>query len=131
MSFASNKTQILAFVDTPCRIKLSNFGHMISRGLEVYPVSLKQGGLVKTIVASLRVGQLRGPLGLRKFVILCHDFFGSDSKPMELQNSSQLIVDSWFIFVLISFCNCLWWIWCKDLCVIVQPPKPTFFFDEI
>ena len=48
-----------------------------------------------------------GPLGLRKFVILRHDFFGSDSRLMELQNFSQLIVDSWFIFVLISFCNLL------------------------
>ena len=45
-----------------------------------------------------------GP-GLRKFVILRHDSFGSDSKPMELQIFSQLIVDSWFILVLISFCN--------------------------
>ena len=32
-------------------------------------------------------------------------FFWSDSKLMELQNFSQLIVDSWFILVLISFCN--------------------------
>ena len=28
------------------------------------------------------------------FVILRHDFFGSDSKLMEVQNFSQLIVDS-------------------------------------
>ena len=48
---------------------------------------------------------LRGPLGLRKFVILRHDFFRSDSKLTELQNFSKLIVDSWFILVLISFCN--------------------------
>ena len=48
---------------------------------------------------------LRGPLGLRKFVILRHDFFGSDSKLMELHNFSQLIADFWFILVLISFCN--------------------------
>ena len=35
-------------------------------------------------------------------------FFLSDSKLMELQNFSQLIiVDSWFILVLISFCNLL------------------------
>ena len=34
-------------------------------------------------------------------------FFGSDSKLMELQNFSQLIVDSWFNLVLISFCNLL------------------------
>ena len=30
---------------------------------------------------------------MRKFVILRHDFFGSDSKVMELQNFSKLIVD--------------------------------------
>ena len=41
---------------------------------------------------------LRGPFCLRKFVILRHNFFGSDSKLMELQNFSQLIVNSWFIF---------------------------------
>ena len=41
---------------------------------------------------------------LRKFVIIGHDFFGSDSKLMKLQNFSQLIVDSWYILVLISFC---------------------------
>ena len=35
-----------------------------------------------------------GPFGLRKFVILRHDFFGSDSKLMESRNFSQLIVDS-------------------------------------
>ena len=33
------------------------------------------------------------------------DLFGSDSKLMELQNFSQPIVNSWFILVLISFCN--------------------------
>ena len=44
---------------------------------------------------------------LRKFVILRHDFFGSDSKLMELQNFSQLILDSWFILVLIPSCNLL------------------------
>ena len=48
-----------------------------------------------------------GAFSFRKFVILCHDFFGSDSKLMKLQNFSQLIVDSWFILVLISFCNLL------------------------
>ena len=42
---------------------------------------------------------------MRKFVILRHDFLGTDSKLMELQDFSQLIVDSWFILVLISFCN--------------------------
>ena len=45
--------------------------------------------------------------GFRKFVILRHDCFGSDSKLMELQNFCQLIVNSWFIFVLNSFCNLL------------------------
>ena len=66
---------------------------------------------------------------MRKFVILRHDFFGSDSKLMELQNVSQLIVDSWFILVLISFCNLLM----VDLVlgVIVQPPKPTFLLNEV
>ena len=40
-------------------------------------------------------GKELGRFGLRKFVILRHDFFfGSDSKLMELQNFSQLIVDS-------------------------------------
>ena len=58
--------------------------------------------------------------------------FGYDSKLMELQNLSQLIVNSWFILVLIAFCN----LFCggfgvRILCVIVQPPKPMFFFDEI
>ena len=48
-----------------------------------------------------------GLFGSRKFVILRHDFLGSDSKLMELQNFSQLIVDSWFTLVLISFCNLL------------------------
>ena len=38
--FASNKTQILKLVDTPGRMKPSNFGHMISQGQEAYPVSL-------------------------------------------------------------------------------------------
>ena len=33
-SFASNKTEILELVDTPGSMKLSNFGHMISRGQE-------------------------------------------------------------------------------------------------
>ena len=44
---------------------------------------------------------------MRKFVILCHDYFGSDSKLTELQNFSQLIVDSLFILFLIFFCNLL------------------------
>ena len=35
-----------------------------------------------------------GPFGFRKFVILRHNVFGSDSRLMELQNFSQLIVDS-------------------------------------
>ena len=59
-------------------------------------------------------------------------FFGSDSKLMELQNFSQLIVSSWFTLVLISFCNLLIVdFFVRILCVIVQPPKPTFLFDEI
>ena len=37
--------------------------------------------------------------------MLRHDFFGSDSKLMVLQNFSELIVDSSFILVLISICN--------------------------
>ena len=37
--------------------------------------------------------------------MLQHAVFGSDSKLMELQNFSQLIVDAWFILVLLSFCN--------------------------
>ena len=70
-----------------------------------------------------------GPLGLRKFVILRHDFFGSDSKLMELQNFSQLIVVYFgpnFRVQLVCGVFCV-----RILCVIVQPPKPTFFFDEI
>ena len=46
---------------------------------------------------------------------------------MELQNFSKLIVDSWVILVLTSFCN----LFMVDIGVIVQPPKPIFFFDEI
>ena len=49
MSFASNKTQILELVDTPCRMKPSNLGHMTSRGKEAYLVSPKQSRLVKMI----------------------------------------------------------------------------------
>ena len=45
-SFSSYKTQL---VDTPVHIKLSNFGHMISRVEEAYPVSLKRKRLVKII----------------------------------------------------------------------------------
>ena len=41
-----------------------------------------------TLSAKRRIAM--GPVGLRKFVILRHDFFGSDSKLMELQNFSQL-----------------------------------------
>ena len=58
-------------------------------------------------------------------------FLKSYSKLMELQNFSQLIVDSWFILVLISFCNFFMVDLVSGSCVIVQPPKPTFFFDEI
>ena len=33
------------------------------------------------------------------------NLIGSDSKLMQLQNFTQLIVDSWFIFALISLCK--------------------------
>ena len=36
-------------------MKPSNFGHIISRGQEAYPVSLKQSRLVKMIVADEEV----------------------------------------------------------------------------
>ena len=65
------------------------------------------GLVLVVLLPNLNVGLLRGPFGLRKFVILRHDFFGSDSKLMKLLNFFQLIVDSWFILVLISFCNLL------------------------
>ena len=63
------------------------------------------GLVLAVLLPSLSIRYLRGPLGLRKFVISRHDFFGFHSKLMKLQNSSQLIVDSWFILVLVSFCN--------------------------
>ena len=68
---------------------------------------------------------------MRKFVILRQDCFGSDSRLMELQNFSQLIVDSNF------FCSNFFLQLVYDgfvlriLGVIVQPPKPLFFFNEI
>ena len=65
------------------------------------------GLVLVVLLPNLSVGWLRGPFGLRKFVILRHDRFGSDSKLMKLQNFSQLIVDSLFILVQISFCNLL------------------------
>ena len=43
-----------------------------------------------SLIAQFKRGIATGPLGLRKFVILRHDFFGSDTKLMELQNFSQL-----------------------------------------
>ena len=52
------------------------------------------GLVLAVLLPSLSVGWLWGPFGLRKFVILRHDFFGSDSKLMEFQNFPQLIVDS-------------------------------------
>ena len=52
------------------------------------------GFVLAVLLPSLSIGYLRGPCGLRTFVILRHDCFGSDSKLMELQNFSQLIVDS-------------------------------------
>ena len=51
---------------------------------------------------------------------------------MELQNFSQLIVDSWFIFgpnFLLQLVNGGFGV--RILSAIVQLPKPTFFFDEI
>ena len=56
------------------------------------------GLVLAVLLPNLSVGLLWGPFGLRKFVILRHDFFGSDSKLMELQNFSQLIVDSCFFW---------------------------------
>ena len=50
MSSANNKTQILELVDTPGRMKPSNFGHMISRGQKASPASLKQSRFVKVTV---------------------------------------------------------------------------------
>ena len=38
------------------------------------------GLVLAVLLPNLSVGYLRGPFGLRKFVILRHDFFGSDSK---------------------------------------------------
>ena len=59
-------------------------------------------------------------------------FFKSDSKLMQLQNFYQLIVDSWYIFgpkfLLQLVCGGFG---VRILCVIVQPPKPMFFFNEI
>ena len=66
------------------KVSFDTFG----RELGLFGVSLP------VLLPSLSVGWLRGPFGLRKFVILSHDFFGSVSKLMELQNFSQLIIDS-------------------------------------
>ena len=41
MSFANIKTQTLELVDTLGGMKPSNFRHMISRGQEAFPISLK------------------------------------------------------------------------------------------
>ena len=60
--------------------------HVIDIDLEKYVVAV--------LLPNLSVGQLRGPFGLRKFVSYAMAFFGSDSKLMELQNFSQLIVSS-------------------------------------
>ena len=54
-----------------------------------------------------------------KFVILRYDFFGFDSKLIELQNFSQLIDDSSFILVLISFCNLLMDVLVLGSCVML------------
>ena len=42
------------------------------------------GFVLAVLLPNLSVGYLRGPFGSRKFVILRHDVFGSDSKLMEL-----------------------------------------------
>ena len=62
---------------------------------------------------------------------MCYDFFGSDSKLMEFQNFPQLIVDSWFILVLISFFNLLMVDLVLGSCVAVQLPNPTLLLDEV
>ena len=54
-SFASSGTRILELDDTPGCIKPPNLGHMISRGQEVYPISLKQRTLVKMIILQVNV----------------------------------------------------------------------------
>ena len=88
------------------------------------------GLVLAVLLPNLSVGQLRGPFGSRKFVILRHDFFGSDPKLMELQNFSELIVDSWFIFnFFLQLVDGGFGV--RILCVIVQPPKPTFLLDEV
>ena len=61
-----------------------------------------------------------------------HDFFGSDPTLMELHNFSQLIADSWFYFGPSFLLQLVYGgFGVRVLCVTVQPPKPTFFFDEI
>ena len=77
MSFASNKTQILELVDTPSRLKPSNFGHMISRGQGVHPISLKQAKMMVIYSYKLyRVHQsvawyaCEAPLGKERYVRL-------------------------------------------------------------
>ena len=50
---------------------------------------------------------------------------------MEFQNFPQLIVDSWFILVLISFFNLLMVDLVLGSCVAVQLPNPTLLLDEV
>ena len=58
-------------------------------------------------------------------------FFGSDSKLMELQNFSQLIVELVFFGpnFFLQLVNGGFGV--RILCVIVQPPKPTFLLHQI
>ena len=70
-------------------------------GNELGLLGASVGSLVTYLERRIALGAFR----FKEFVILLHDCFGSDSKLMELQNFSQLIVDPWFIFVLISFCD--------------------------
>ena len=86
---------------------------------------------MRTIVSG-STSATKSLLSSRKFVILRHDFFGSDSKVMKLQYFFQLTVDSLFYFGLNFLLQLVYGgFGFRILCVIVQPPKPTFFFDEI
>ena len=64
------------------------------------------GFVLTVLLPNLSIGiATRAFLSLRKFAILPNYCFGSDSRLMKLQNFSQLKVSSWFVLVLISFCN--------------------------
>ena len=69
---------------------------------------LMSAKFIRGLVLAVLLPSLSIATGAFRFKEICYFtpcFFGSDSKLMELQNFSQLIVDSWFILVLISFCN--------------------------